>query len=237
VRSRVVCYGKRKMTKMMRELDDLKREKEVKKASGPTKPLTWEGPLEIIKYPDPRLRAKNAPITDFGENLQKLAEEMFQVMYDDDGCGLAAPQVGVNYRLMVFNPEGSRGKGKEMVLANPEIVSSGSESDWFREGCLSFPEIRGDVERPTKVKIKAQDVNGKDVEFQLDDFTARVFQHEYDHLQGMLFHDRMPDKEVAAIHDKLVKLEDDFVANNPSVADKIKRVGPKPEVKKPFGFF
>jgi len=228
------------MSRMMREFDDLNREKSRAAGTGPSVPssIKWKGPLEIVKYPDPKLRAENKAIVEFGTPLQELADEMFETMYDDDGCGLAAPQVGINYRLMVFNPEGSRErKDTEMVLANPEIVSYGEEQDWFREGCLSFPGLRGDVERPTMVKIKAQDVNGKDIEFELHGFTARVFQHEYDHLQGTLFHDRMPEKEVAEIHSRLVSLEENFIKDNPGLVSDIRRVGPKPETKKMFGLF
>eukprot|EP00471_Norrisiella_sphaerica_P005238 CAMPEP_0184489672 /NCGR_PEP_ID=MMETSP0113_2-20130426/16080_1 /TAXON_ID=91329 /ORGANISM="Norrisiella sphaerica, Strain BC52" /LENGTH=225 /DNA_ID=CAMNT_0026873227 /DNA_START=302 /DNA_END=979 /DNA_ORIENTATION=- len=225
---------------MMDELKSLKREKSRQMGTGPSteSEIQWKGPLAVVKYPDPRLRAENQNISQFGQPLQELANEMFEVMYEDDGCGLAAPQVGVNYRLMVFNPTGDRKKPEsQMVLANPTIVSLGEEEDWFREGCLSFPGIRGRVERPTKVRIQAQDVDGKDVDFELEGFTARVFQHEYDHLQGTLFHDRMPDTEIAEVHAKLVSLEDSFVRDNPSLSDAIRRVGPKPEVKKMFGLF
>eukprot|EP00472_Partenskyella_glossopodia_P009378 CAMPEP_0197536852 /NCGR_PEP_ID=MMETSP1318-20131121/55064_1 /TAXON_ID=552666 /ORGANISM="Partenskyella glossopodia, Strain RCC365" /LENGTH=287 /DNA_ID=CAMNT_0043094863 /DNA_START=159 /DNA_END=1022 /DNA_ORIENTATION=- len=231
-------FGRRKMSRLMDEFDDINREKARSKRTGPSVPssIEWKGPLEVIKYPDPRLRAENKPIEEFGAPLQEIAKEMFEVMYSDNGCGLAAPQVGINYRLMVFNPEGRRGKGEEMILANPHIVAKGDEQDWFREGCLSFPGMLGEVERPTKVKIRAQDVNGKDVEFELEGFTARVFQHEFDHLQGTLFHDRMPDREIAAIHHKLVNLEDEYVKTNPNEKDNIQRVGPKPDVKM-FGIF
>ncbi|GAB5356467.1 hypothetical protein AAMO2058_000292200 [Amorphochlora amoebiformis] len=230
------AFGRRKVSKMMMELDALDNEKSREKGTGPTVPssIDWKGPLGVIKYPDPRLRAENKHITEFGRPLKELAEEMFQVMYGDNGCGLAAPQVGINYRLMVFNPEGERGKGMEMVLANPTIVSEGKDKDWFREGCLSFPGMRGKVERPTEVKIEAQDVEGNNIEFTLKGFTARVFQHEFDHLQGTLFHDRMPEEEFAAVHSRLVELEDDFVAHNPSLEDQIRRVGPKP-ARKLFG--
>lgn len=97
--------------------------------------------------------------------------------------GLAAPQVGVNVRLMVFNESGKRGSGQEMVLVNPEIVSSSKTTELDVEGCLSFPKIYGDVERSTEIVVKAQDAKGQPVSLTLKGFVARVFQHEFDHLQ------------------------------------------------------
>ncbi|DBB17934.1 TPA: Peptide deformylase 1B, chloroplastic, variant 2 [Trebouxia sp. C0006] len=151
--------------------------------------LEWESPLDIVRYPDPRLRAKNARIAVFDESLKQLAAEMFAIMYRDEGVGLAAPQVGVNVRLMVYNPEGEKGKGREWILVNPRLISSGKGTESMEEGCLSFQDasidlyIRGDVSRPNTVKIKAQDETGAKVSLSLTDWQARIFQHEYDHLQ------------------------------------------------------
>ncbi|KAK9812791.1 hypothetical protein WJX72_003847 [[Myrmecia] bisecta] len=179
--------------------------------------LEWESPLSIIRYPDPRLRAVNARIGVFDERLKQLAAEMFDVMYNgDDGVGLAAPQVGVNVRLMVFNPEGKDGK-EEYILVNPRIVSVNKGTDVMEEGCLSFPKTFADVERPTTVKIKAQDVNGKKVSLTFRGWPARIFQHEYDHLQGTLFHDRMQPEALASIKPKLKQLETDFMQKHPGV--------------------
>eukprot|EP00249_Psilotum_nudum_P004919 c18418_g2_i1 orf=243-806(+) len=99
-------------------------------------PLNFESPLHIVLYPDPRLRAKNKRINVFDENLQKLAEEMFDVMYRTDGIGLSAPQVGVNVQLIVYNPEGIRGKGEEIVLVNPQIMKLSKLQNVYTEGCL-----------------------------------------------------------------------------------------------------
>ncbi|KAH9318827.1 hypothetical protein KI387_020596, partial [Taxus chinensis] len=145
--------------------------------------LEYESPLEIVEYPDPRLRAKNKYIKKFDEKLQNLVDEMFDLMYRTDGVGLSAPQVGVNVQLMVFNPEGERGKGEEIVLVNPEIYKFSQKTEVFTEGCLSFPEICADVERPLSVKIEARDITGKKFMLKLKEFQARIFQHEYDHLQ------------------------------------------------------
>uniref|UniRef100_A0A7R9YZE9 Peptide deformylase n=1 Tax=Chlamydomonas euryale TaxID=1486919 RepID=A0A7R9YZE9_9CHLO len=108
--------------------------------------LEWSSPLEIVKYPDPRLRAVNAKVGVFDESLLRLAKEMIEVMYQDDGVGLAAPQVGINLRLMVFNPDGQGKPGNEAILCNPEIMSMGGQKVAMEEGCLSFPRIYGRVE-------------------------------------------------------------------------------------------
>ena len=97
-------------------------------------------------YPSPALRAKNVPVRDFDARLEALAEEMFHVMYKTDGVGLSAPQVGVNVRLMVYNPEGCPKRGEEYVLCNPKITKASTETDFMEEGCLSFPGVLGDVE-------------------------------------------------------------------------------------------
>jgi peptide deformylase len=102
--------------------------------------------LRVLKYPDPRLRAPNAEITEFGPEVAALAKDMFKVMYAMNGVGLAAPQVGVNQRLMVFNPMGDKVKWlNEVVLCNPVIVESSAKTEVAEEGCLSFPGMAGDV--------------------------------------------------------------------------------------------
>jgi peptide deformylase len=103
-------------------------------------------PLAIQKYPHVSLRNKNAIVGVFDEELARLSEAMFKLMYDTDGVGLAAPQVGVNYRMMVYNEAGEPGKGKEVTLVNPKIVKFAKQKDLFEEGCLSFPKIYAEVE-------------------------------------------------------------------------------------------
>ena len=179
--------------------------------------IEWKSPLEILKYPHPQLRAQNARIGVFDDTLKKHTDEMFEIMYQDDGVGLAAPQVGVNLRLMVFNESGVKGQGQEIVLVNPKIISTNDKKDEFEEGCLSFPEIYANIIRPTRVKIKAQDLEGKKFQLGLTGFPARIFQHEYDHLEGKLFHDRMSGDVLGEVKDQLVALEEEFVLNNPGV--------------------
>ncbi|KAK1325825.1 hypothetical protein QJS10_CPA01g01289 [Acorus calamus] len=182
-----------------------RRFKEVEVASASD--MQFEAPLKIIEYPDPVLRARNKRVDTFDENLKKLVEEMFDVMYKTDGIGLSAPQVGINVQLMVFNPVGERGEGKEIVLVNPKVSKYSKKIVVFNEGCLSFPGIYADVQRPASVKIDARNINGEKFSVSLSDLPARVFQHEFDHLQGILFFDRMTDDVLESIRPDLQALE------------------------------
>eukprot|EP00239_Pterosperma_sp_CCMP1384_P012034 CAMPEP_0197865048 /NCGR_PEP_ID=MMETSP1438-20131217/43440_1 /TAXON_ID=1461541 /ORGANISM="Pterosperma sp., Strain CCMP1384" /LENGTH=200 /DNA_ID=CAMNT_0043483453 /DNA_START=356 /DNA_END=958 /DNA_ORIENTATION=+ len=180
-----------------------------------TGPLTWKSPIEIVKYPDPCLRAENLTIVNFDEDLAKLASEMFDIMYRTEGVGLAAPQVGVNVRLMVYNPEGFPDRGEEHILVNPTLIKTSGLKDVFEEGCLSFPEILGDVVRPIQIKVEYFDVKGKKKKLRLNGWQARIFQHEFDHLEGVLFHDRMsPEVLASGVGDKLKALEEEYARNN-----------------------
>ncbi|GAB4846738.1 Peptide deformylase 1B, chloroplastic [Ancistrocladus abbreviatus] len=178
--------------------------------------LYFEPPLRIVEYPDAKLRAKNKPINTFDDNLKKLVDEMFDVMYKTDGIGLSAPQVGINARLMVFNPVGERGEGEEIVLINPRVNKFSKKTTIFNEGCLSFPGIYADVERPVSVKIDAQDITGSKFTFNLSGLRARVFQHEFDHLQGVLFFDRMTEEVLDSIRADLQALEKKYEHNTGS---------------------
>ncbi|XP_042034323.1 peptide deformylase 1B, chloroplastic-like isoform X2 [Salvia splendens] len=178
-------------------------------AASPTD-LQFKGPLEVIKYPDPILRAKNKRIESFDESLKRLADEMFDVMYITDGIGLSAPQVGINVQLMVFNPAGERGEGEEIVLVNPQIKRFSKKIVPFEEGCLSFPKIYADVMRPDSLKVDAQDIKGARFQINLTGLLARVFQHEYDHLQGVLFFERMSDEVLDTVRAQLQELEKEY---------------------------
>lgn len=169
--------------------------------------LQFEEPLKIVEYPDPILRAKNKRIDAFDESLKKLVEEMFDVMYKTDGIGLSAPQIGINVQLMVFNPVGVRGEGEEIVLVNPSVSRYSKKIVPFDEGCLSFPGITANLQRPESVKIDARDVTGARFTVNLSGLPARVFQHEFDHLQGILFFDRMTEEVLDSIRMDLKALE------------------------------
>ncbi|GAB4813678.1 hypothetical protein N2152v2_000724 [Parachlorella kessleri] len=204
--------------KSSRALQELLEEREEDNTPVATK-IEWESPLRILQYPDPRLRAVNAKVGVFDDSLRRLTEEMFELMYQDDGVGLAAPQVGVNLRLMVFNETGDpTRKDKELVLANPVVVQMGGGKEVSEEGCLSFPQIYADIVRPVKVKVRAQNVTGKKILMQLMDFPARIFQHEFDHLQGTLFHDRMDPKVLDSVRGELVALEEAYLQQHPGAA-------------------
>jgi len=153
--------------------------------------------LVVLKYPHPALRATNEEIpveelTGPGCEISKIAKEMFLVMYATNGVGLAAPQVGINKRLMVYNESGDKKKWmQEVIMINPKIVefSPGKEVD--EEGCLSFPDMHGDVERSKWIKVEALNNKGKKIKKKFKGWEARIFQHEYDHLNGVVYVDRL----------------------------------------------
>ena len=162
--------------------------------------------LKVLKYPHPKLRAENAIIDNFDEELKLIAKDMLSIMYKDDGVGLAAPQVGVNKRLMVFNEEGDITKPQlEMVLANPVIVAKSEGMAVREEGCLSFPMINGKVSRHEWIEIEYQNISGEKVTKRLEGFPARIFQHEYDHLDKVLFIDRFESDDKALNKKRLEK--------------------------------
>jgi peptide deformylase len=168
--------------------------------------------LRILKYPHPALRAFNAPVTPDELNdgsIVKIAKEMLLLMYAAEGVGLAAPQVGINKRLMVFNESGDRQKWlTETVLVNPIIVDYGPTTDLHLEGCLSFPDMSGEVERSKWIKVEALTTKGKKIKKKYSGWEARVFQHEYDHLDGTVYIDRLSEedrKQVQPVLDQLVQ--------------------------------
>jgi peptide deformylase len=140
----------------------------------------------IVKFPDPILQRPAELVTRFDQDLQKLVEDMFESMYDAHGIGLAAPQIGVPKRITVIDLSFQKNPEEKLVLINPEILSREGKR-YEEEGCLSLPDIREKVSRAIKVKIRAQDVQGDWFEREADDLLARAFQHEVDHLDGILF--------------------------------------------------
>ena len=141
---------------------------------------------EIVKYPDPILQRPTEPVTEFNEELRALVDDMFESMYAAHGIGLAAPQIGISKRITVIDLSFQKNPEEKIVLINPEIIhKQGKQSE--EEGCLSLPEIREKVSRAEKVRVRAQDVNGKWFELDGDELLARAFQHEIDHLDGILF--------------------------------------------------
>jgi len=140
----------------------------------------------IVKYGDPVLEKPAAPVTEFDDKLKKLVEDMFESMYAAHGVGLAAPQIGISKRLAVIDVTFKEDPDAKLVLANPEIIrTEGKHSQ--NEGCLSIPEFREPVTRPSRVTVRAQDLNGKWYEKTGEDLLARAFLHETDHLNGRLY--------------------------------------------------
>lgn len=142
--------------------------------------------LEIVKYPDPVLQRPAEPVTDFGPELQKLIDDMFESMYAAQGIGLAAPQVGVSKRLTVIDLSFKKNPEEKLVLINPQILFREGKQ-FAEEGCLSFPEIREKVSRAAKVVVRAQNAKGEWFEKEAEELLSRCFQHEIDHLDGILF--------------------------------------------------
>ena len=149
--------------------------------------------IEIITNPNPVLRQKARKVTDFGEELQTLIDNMVETMREAPGVGLAAPQVNESIRLIVVeygDDEDEDAPKKLYTLANPEIIRFSKETEMGVEGCLSLPGLVGNVERASSVTVKALNRHGKPVKIKASGWLARIFQHEIDHLDGILFVDR-----------------------------------------------
>ncbi len=147
--------------------------------------------LTLRTYPDPVLLKKSAPVEAFDDALRERIAEMWEVMYEEGGVGLAAPQVGWSVQLLLMNPTGSKDdRSGERVVINPQVVKSwGKAKD--QEGCLSFPDILVDVTRKAGVRLRWQDEHGETHEEDVNEFPARIVQHEMDHLEGVLLVHRM----------------------------------------------
>jgi peptide deformylase len=140
----------------------------------------------IVKFPDPILQQPAEPVTVFDAELRKLVDDMFTSMYDAQGIGLAAPQIGISKRLTVIDLSFQKKPEDKIVLINPEVIEiKGKQVE--EEGCLSLPEIRDRVARAAEVKVRAQDAEGKPFEVEGTELLARAIQHEIDHLDGILF--------------------------------------------------
>jgi peptide deformylase len=164
--------------------------------------------LDIRVLGDPVLRKPTKAVTKVTDELRKLIADMFETMYAAEGIGLAAPQVGRNERLAVVDVE-----GKKFTLINPEIVLTNGAIEKAEEGCLSIPDIYGDVERRAEVTIRALDENGNEYEASANELLGRCFQHEIDHLDGRLFIDYLsPLKRKAALA-KWEKAKEEYSGN------------------------
>lgn len=165
--------------------------------------------MEIVLYPHPALRWKSQPIREINDEVRNVVKEMFELMYAAKGIGLAANQVGLPWQLFVLNLTADPNeKEEEHVFINPEIVErKGSEEG--EEGCLSLPKLYGDVRRASEIVVEAFDLDGQAFEMDLDDLAARCVQHETDHLQGVMFIDRMTESKRKEVEPTVA----DFVAH------------------------
>ncbi len=174
--------------------------------------MTTMKTLDIVLHPHPALRWKCREVTKIDAELRDIVRQMFDLMYAARGVGLAANQVGLPYRLFVINAEGDPDqKDQEMVFLNPRITrKKGSEDD--EEGCLSLPEIHATVTRASQIVVDAFDLSGQQFELVMEDFPARVVQHEYDHIEGAMFTDRIAPAVFSKLQPMLTDLEVQFKA-------------------------
>ena len=177
--------------------------------------------LSILQYGDPILRAKGKRIEKIDNRIRELAQNMIETMHDANGVGLAAPQIGESLQLTVLDvsqvedrPSTMKLNGKNvdprsampLVLINPQI-DLGGETETGTEGCLSFPEITGEIDRAKSITVRAQNLDGEPIEIETTGFLARAIQHEVDHLNGILFIDRMSSAAKTSLLSKLKRLQ------------------------------
>ncbi|MCP4589980.1 MAG: peptide deformylase [bacterium] len=167
--------------------------------------------LQIVCYPDPVLRKLCEPVTEFGPALEALGRRMLQMMHDGKGVGLAAPQVGLPLRMLVCNATGE--PPGDRIYVNPQLSDLG-ESEVADEGCLSLPEVTVPMRRAVSATLTACDPSGKDIRVSGKDLEARIWQHEYDHLDAHLIIDHMPTSAELANRRLVKQLEDDYRSRN-----------------------
>lgn len=168
--------------------------------------------MKVLEYPAAPLTEIALPVLKFGFDLECLAEDMIDTMTAFEGVGLAAPQVGVRRRLFVLCEPG----GEPMCLVNPEIVEMDGKA-YGEEGCLSLPDLYAAVPRATRIRVRAFDLDGTSCDFEAQDYLARIIQHEYDHLQGKVFPDRLDAMTRSALLEEWGKNNQNRNAEQPAV--------------------
>ncbi|MEL6428691.1 MAG: peptide deformylase [Planctomycetota bacterium] len=159
-------------------------------ASGPQ--ASGTEPFDVVLFPDPVLRKETQDVEAFDGALEETVQRMFAAMYESRGVGLAAPQVGLSQRVFVLNDEGDSDKPElSLALINPTIESFAGKKTRHEEGCLSLPGVYAEVSRPERCTVRFHDLQGNERVEEFEGFRARIVQHEYDHLQGVLLVDRM----------------------------------------------
>ncbi len=162
-------------------------------------------PEDIRIIGDPVLRKNADPVVDFDEQLKVTVDEMFETMFEAEGIGLAAPQVNISKRFLIIGMPREDDEPERFFFANPEILETEDESP-FEEGCLSVPGVRADVVRPDWIKLRYRDTDGQEHILETGELLARVLQHEVDHLNGILFVDRLTPARKALIKKQLQEL-------------------------------
>jgi peptide deformylase len=165
--------------------------------------------LSIIVHPHPTLRYKSKPILRVDDQLRDYISQMFELMYSSKGVGLAANQVNLPLQLFVVNPSGKQGEGEEIVFINP-VLSRPKGTESGEEGCLSLPGVFGEVVRAAEIDVEAFTHLGQRINLRANGYLARILQHEYDHLQGVMFFDRMSEAKRLEINDEIGEFEDDY---------------------------
>ncbi|MEZ6120989.1 MAG: peptide deformylase [Pirellulaceae bacterium] len=165
--------------------------------------------MKIVHYPHPTLRYNSATVRQVDAELKKICAEMFDLMYEANGIGLAANQVDLPLRLFVCNVAGKPDEGEEFVFINP-VVSRPKGNEEKEEGCLSLPGVYGAVRRPETITFQAYTLDGQEFKQELSGMFARVVQHELDHLNGVLFTDRMTETGKLAVRPELDEFEYDY---------------------------
>jgi len=167
--------------------------------------------MNILIYPDPRLRKKAQPLTSIDNKVHQKVEEMMELMHQSQGIGLAATQVGWNVRLFIIDADNNNHNDK--VFINPKIIEESGETN-KEEGCLSFPGIMSKIIRAQRIKAHAYNLDGQKIEIEAEGLVARAWQHEMDHLDGCLFIDRMSPVNRLAITNQLKEFERTYSKDN-----------------------
>ena len=160
--------------------------------------------LNVLIYPDERLRTVCQPVAEINDEIRKIVDDMVETMYKEEGIGLAAPQVNIQQRIITIDLDSEN--SNQIVLINPEILESSGETG-IEEGCLSIPGFRGLVPRKEKVTVKALNRDGNEFTLEADGLLAICIQHEIDHLNGVLFVDYLSPLKRNRIKEKLIKLQ------------------------------
>ena len=165
--------------------------------------------MEIVQYPHPTLRYKSKPITRVNRELKAIVREMFELMYAAKGIGLAANQVDLPLQIFIINTKGDPELGEELVFVNP-VLSAPKGSHESEEGCLSIVGVNALVARPEQIHVSAYDLSGNEISMTVDGLLAKAIQHETDHLEGVLFIDRISESSKRQLEGELEDFEIDF---------------------------